>query len=273
MSDVGGVSGSKQRSFSDEELDAMRKDDSTSAIVNKARRDAGFKEKDVTVRGDDRSLNKVLDDRKTHIGVGEAVGGALHGFEVVEALGVGEHAMHALGSAPHVVIPLGVFVATQYGMYEMEKSKAEMTDGATRDQMHAAILDQLDVPSGFREEEMKRLDVSMTRQSAASRISDQFKLGDKALVATLQLHCDKGMHAARRMTEAGQTKEDFLKGNPEIAKRYASDVAFHDGFEALSWAKKDSMAKNGNPASYSEAIEKLKSRDARYDAAHITYRM
>ena len=42
MSDVGGVSGSRQRSFSDEEVDAMRKDESTSAIVNKARRDAGY---------------------------------------------------------------------------------------------------------------------------------------------------------------------------------------------------------------------------------------
>jgi hypothetical protein len=273
MSDIGGVSGSKQRSFSDEELDAMKRDESTSAIVNKARRDAGFKDKDVAVRGDDRSLHEVLEHRKTHIALGETVGGALHGAEVIEALGVGEHAMHALGRLPHVAIPVGAFVAAQYGMYEMEKSKAEMKDGATRDQLHAAILDRLDVPCGFKTAEMKRLDVSMTRQSAASKISDQFDLGDKALGATLQLHCDQGMHAARSMIEVGQTKEDYLKANPEIAKRYASDVSFHNGFDALSWAKDDSVAKGGNPSSYSDAIQKLESRDARYDAAHITYRI
>lgn len=35
MSDVGAVSGSRQRSFSDEEVDAMRRDESTSAIATR----------------------------------------------------------------------------------------------------------------------------------------------------------------------------------------------------------------------------------------------
>ncbi|MDB4938392.1 MAG: hypothetical protein JWP87_5364 [Labilithrix sp.] len=267
MSDIGGVSGSRQRSFDDAELEAMRKDASTSDIANKARRDAGFKESDVSVRGDDRTLNEVLHDRKTHLAGGEAVGGALHATEVIEALGVAEKTFHALGKFPHVAIPLGVFLATQYGMYEMEKSKAEMKDGATRDQLHAAILDRLDVPKGFKAEEMNRLGVNMTKQSAASKVSDQFDLGDRALGATLQLHCDQGMHAARTMIESGGGKEDFLKANPRIAERYASDAAFHNGFDALAWAKKES------PAAFATEIAKLESRDARYDAAHVTYRM
>jgi hypothetical protein len=266
MSDIGGVSGTRQRAFEDEEVEAMRKNASTSDIVNKARRDAGFKESDVSVRGDDRTLNEVLHDRKTHLAGGEAVGGAIHGFEVAEAV-AGKEMLHALGKLPHVAIPLLTFAAAQYGMYEMEMSKAEMKDGATRDQLHAAILDRLDVPKGFRDAELKKLDVSMTKQSAASKISDQLDLGDKALNATLQLHCDQGMHAARAMMEGGQSKDEFLKANPKITERYANDAAFHNGFDALCWARQES------PATLATEITKLESRDARYDAAHVTYRM
>ncbi len=269
MSGVGGVSGSRQQPFNDEELAAMRKDDATSAIVNKARRDAGYREPDVAVRGDDRSLDQVLHERKTHISVGEAVAGAIHGVEVVEAVGVMIPGLHFLKSAPHIALPVLALGAAHYGMYEMERSKAEMKDGATRDQLHAAILDRLDVPSGFRDREMGRLNVSMTAQSASKKISDQFDLGDTALVATLQLHCDQGMNAARDMIESGssQTKESFLKSRPAVEKRYAEDVAFKNGFDAISWAKTDS------PTTYAAAISKLDSRDARYDSAHVTYRM
>ena len=271
MSEIGGV-GSRQR-FNDDELDAMRRDESTNTIVNKARRDAGFKEGDVAVRGDDRTLKEVQHDRETHIGRGEAVGGALHVIEVTEAVGVGEDAMHALGRFPVIAIPLAVFAAAQYGMYEMEKDKMEMKDGATRDQLHAAILVHLDVPAGFKNEEIAKLGVSMAKQDAASKISDQLELTDKSRAATLQLHCDQGMNAARTMIESGGQKEAFLKANPKIAQRYAADAAFHNGFDALSWAKDDSLKKDGDPSSYKAAVESLQTRDARYDAAHITYRM
>jgi hypothetical protein len=271
MSEVGGV-GSRQR-FNDDELDAMRRDESTSTIVNKARRDAGFKESDVAVRGDDRTLKEVLHDHHTEIAGGEALGGALHGVEVLEAVGVGEHAIHALGTAPQWAVPALTFAAAQYGMYETEKWKMEMKDGATRDQLHAAVLVRLDVPTGFKTEEIAKLGVSMTKQDAASKISDQFELIDKPRVATLQLHCDQGMNAARTMIESGGEKEAFLKANPDIAKRYAGDAAFHNGFDALCWAKDDSRKKDGDPTSYKAAVESLQTRDARYDAAHITYRM
>jgi len=264
MSDVSGVSGSRQRSFSDDEIDAMRKPESTNSIVNKARRDAGFKEKDVSVRGDDKTLNKVLEDRKTHIGKGEAVAGAIHGAEVLEALGVAEHTIHAAGRLPQVVLPAALLVAAHYGMYEMEKDKAAMKDGATRDQLHAAILDRLDLPAGFKDQELKKLDVSMTRQSAASKVSDH--VGARA--ATLQLHCDEGMHAARTMLEGSKGKDAFLEANPAIKKRYAEDVAFHNGFDALCWTK----SKEAPPGEYDAQIQNLQSRDARYTAAHITLR-
>jgi hypothetical protein len=268
MSDVGAVSGSRQRCFSDEEVDAMRKDESTSAIVNKARRDAGFKEKDVTVRGDDKTLDEVLHHRPSHFAISESIGAAVHGYEVVEALGVGEKLAHAAGRLGIVGLGIATFLCVQGSMVEMEMSKAEMKDGATRDQLHAAILFCLDVPKGFKEGEMKKLDVTMTRQSAAGKVSDQFELGDKALVATLQLHCDEGMHAARTMLESNKDQAGFLKANPAIAKRYAEDVAFHNGFDALCWTK----SKEAPPGAYDTQIKNLESRDARYSAAHITLR-
>ena len=50
-------------------------------------------------------------------------------------------------------------------------------------------------------------------------------------------------------------------------QRYANDAAFHNGFDALVWAKGDS------PASYKSALDALVSRDARFDPTHVTYRM
>jgi hypothetical protein len=269
MSDVGGVSGSRQRSFSDEEVDAMRKDGATSEVVNKARRDSGFKEHDVSVRGDDPTLNQVLERRKTHLSIAqgvEAASATLDAAGVIEALGVGEKFFHALGRAGVWGPPVLALAAAHAGMIEMELDKAAMKDGATRDQLHAAILDRLELPPAFKDQEMKRLDVTMTKQSAAVKVSDQIG----AHAATLQLHCDEGMHAARAMLEGTAGKDAFLKANPAIAKRYAEDVAFHNGFDALSWAKNDKSAPAGT---YAAEIHNLESRDARYAAANVTVRM
>lgn len=266
MSDVGAVSGSRQRSFSDEEVDAMRKDESTSAIVNKARRDAGFKESDVTVRGDDKTLNKVLAGRKAHVDELAAAGALADAAGIVEALGVGEKVFAAAGRCWVVGAPVLAFVAAQGALYEMEKDKAAMKDGATRDQLHAAILDRLELPTGFKDHELKKLDVTMANPDPAKRISNHID----ARVATLQLHCDEGMHAARTMLEGNQAKDGFLEANPAIAKRYAEDVAFHNGFDALCWSKNDKAA----PAdAYGTQIHNLESRDARYAAASVTLRM
>ncbi len=271
MSDVGGVS--SRQAFRDDELEAMRRDEATTTTVNKARRDAGFKESDVSVRGDDRTLNEVLDDHKMHVGIGEAVAGGIHTFEVAEGAGLAEHALEKLGRWPHAALPLVAWAAGQYGMYEMEKEKLEMKDGATRDQLHAAILVHLDVPTGFKQEEIAKLGVDMRNQSAAVKISNQIALDKKPYAATLQLHCDQGMNAARTMIESGCQKDAFLKTNPKVAERYASDAAFHNGFDALCWAKSDSLKIDGDPRSYKAAIASLETRDARYDAAHVTYRM
>jgi hypothetical protein len=269
MSGTEGISGGRRRAFTDEEIAALHEDASTSAIVNEARRDAGYKEPDVAVRGNDRTLDQVLHDQQTHVGKGETIAAAAHAIDLLEAVGVGGAALHALGRVPAVALPAAAFVGAQYAMYEMEKKKMEMRDGATRDQLHAAIVTTLEVPQGFKNEELKRLNVSVTNQSAAKKIGDQFlsQMKDAHLLPTLQLHCDQGMHAARDMIDGGKTKEAFMKARPDLAQRYDADPAFKNGFDALVWA-------NGQPgATYAEQMKALESRDARYDQAHVQYRL
>lgn len=265
MSDVGSVSGSRPR-FSDEEIEAMRKDEPTSAIANKARRDAGLKEKDVTVRGDDKTLEEVLTARKTHVSGVEVLSGLADGMTVAEAVGVEIPLKASLGKWPEVVLPIAGLIAAHVGMIAMENDKAAMKDGATRDQLHAGILDRLELPKSFKDAEMKKLDVSMTKQSTAYKVSAHLD----ARAATLQLHCDEGMHAARTMLESSKDKTAFLKENPTIAKRYAEDAAYHNGFDALCWSKNDKAAPTGT---YEAQVASLESRDARYAQSNITLRM
>lgn len=264
------ISNDRRSTFTNDELDAMHRDDSTSAILNKARHDAGYKDPDVAVRGDSRSLDQTMEHQRTHLAIGETIVAATHATEVGDILSGGK-VLHFLGA--HAAkqlewsLPAAAWVAGQVGMYEMEHKKLETKDAATRDQMRAAMLDKLQLPSGYRDKEIAALGVSMTNQSAAVKIENQLALTDKALLATLQLHCDRGMTAARDMLGAAQTKEAFLKSHPAIAARYAEDAAFHDGFEALVWAKSTS------PAAYAETTAALESRDARYAQASVSYRL
>ncbi|HSO34246.1 MAG TPA: hypothetical protein VLT33_17040 [Labilithrix sp.] len=267
---MNGVSGSGSRYFDDEELKALQRDPSTSEIANKGRRDAGSKEKaDVTVRGDDKTLNERLEANQTHVSKGEAAAGVLHAVEIAESIGVGAHAMHALGRAPLVAIPLATWALAQYGMHEMEKKKLETKDAATKDQMHAALVTTLELPGGYRAAELERLDVDGSNLGPSKKIGDQFKTGmpDHALAAVLQLHCDQGSSAAERMVQSGGAKGAFFAANPEAKRRYEVDAAFHAGFDAIVWAKNDS------PASYKAALDNVHARDARYEAAHVSYRM
>lgn len=269
---VSSVSGGNSRYFDQDELNALQQDQSksTSEILNKGRRDAGSREKaDVPVRGNDKTLNEQLEGNKSHIGRGEALAAAAHGIDLAEALGVGGRILHLAGRAPAVVIPLAAWVGGQFAMYEMEKKKLETKDAATKDQMHAALVKTLELPGGYRAAEMKRLDVDNSTLGPSNKISDQFKTGmpDHALAAVLQLHCDQGANAAERSLQSGGTSEAFLAANPELKRRYEEDAAFHAGFDSIAWAKSDS------PESYKAALAGVHSRDARYEAAHVTYRL
>ncbi|AKU97852.1 hypothetical protein AKJ09_04516 [Labilithrix luteola] len=262
MSNVSGVG--NRRDYTNEELEALHKDQASGVIMNKARHDAGFKETDVSMRGDDPSLNETL--HHGHINGGEVLGGVVHGLEVGHAVGA-IHFPKFMACAPEIALPIVAGLAAQGALYSIEKRKDEVKGAATRDQMHAAMLDNLELPTGYANQAIDKLGVSFTNGSPADRISKQLQTTDKGLRATLQLHCDQGMHAARDMSASGMSKEAFLKANPAVAERYGSDMAFREGFDGMEWAKQQ------GPAVYDKAVSALMSRDARNDAAHVSYRV
>lgn len=264
---VCGVNGSRPRYFSPEEEEALRKDDSTSTLTNQGRRNAGMKEADVPIRGDDKTLDDVL--HHPHVALGEAIGAAFHGAELGEVLIGGKvaAAVHSLGRAGVVAPPVIAFFAAQYGMYEMEKRKAELKDGATKDQLHAALVRSLDVPKGFKDSEVARLDVDTNAHSPSTKIANQLE-HDKKLHAALQMHCDRGMHGAEEMIRGGQTKDAYFAAHPDAKQRYDADAAYRYGFDALVWSK--SQADGG--AAYEQQIKALRDRDGWYAQSCIQIR-
>lgn len=267
MSDgVCGVGGSGQRHFSTEEEDALRKDESTSVLANKARRESGGKEADVTVRGDDKTLNEVLEAQKSlgNINWVEAGAALAHGADFF----LGAFPVH-MAVAGEVALSGGAavagVVAAHAGMVHMEHVKAERKEASARDQLHGAIVWTLAVPQGFKDAERKRLGITMDAQGAAVKIGQQFT---KAQDATLQMHCDRGMHGAKDMIESGQSKEAFFAAHPDVKQRYDADVAYRSGFDALVWSKNQ----NDGGATYKEQIGKLETRDGWYARACITVR-
>lgn len=257
---VTGVSGKSDPRLSPEEEQALAKNESTSTVVSRARAAAGQRGEEVVVRGDDKTLDEHLREYKTHIGVGKKAAAIMEAGEVATGLGL------SLGAAFAVAAPISTWIAGQIAMAEMQYEKDGRRDIATRDTLHAAILQSLDVPEGFRQAEIQRHGVTMTARSPAKKIADQILMSPGAR-ATLQLHCDQGMTAARDMIEGRVDKDAFLKANPKVAERYASDAAFKNGFDAVVWAKKTS------DATYAETIQKLEARDARYAATQVTVRL
>lgn len=264
---IQGVGAATSRDFSREEVDALQHDRSTSAVLNQARRNAGQKGDDVSVRGDDGTLQDKLHDNKTHLSKGEAIAAGCDAFHVAEGIGlihVGGHGMTAGVLAAAVGVPVLTLIGSQVALAELQHTKDSTRDAATRDVLHAGMLLSLELPNDFVTKETGKLGVGTTGQAPAKKVSDQIK--NTPLGATLQLHCDQGVHAAQDFLAAGRSKEEFLAANGTIAERYASDAAFRAGFDAYVWASKEA------PADAKAMEENTAKRDARYQSAGVPVR-
>lgn len=264
---IHGVGAGTSRDFSREEVDALQHDRSTSAVLNQARRNAGQKGDDVTVRGDDGTLEDKLHDNQLHFSKGKGIVAACDAFHVAEGVGlvhVGGHGMTAglLGAA--VGVPVLTFIGTQVALAEMQDTKDSTRDAATRDVLHAGMLLSLELPDGFVAKETGKLGVGTTGQAPAKKVSDQIR--NTPLGATLQLHCDQGVHAAQDFLASGRSKEAFLATSSKLAERYASDAAFRAGFDAYVWASKEA------PADAKSMDANIVKRDARYQSAGVPVR-
>lgn len=272
---VNGVT-SGNRAFTHDEEDLMKLDPSTSTVMNQVRNDAGHDGR-VALRGDDRSLREVKDEQKTHVGIAGAVSRMTTGHAAVEMAEF--HAVEnaiALSRLTRAIGAGGVIVASgaelAAGIYHLAEAHAhgrEQANTIAKDELHVALLTQLDLPDGYKQAQFERRDTAgRGAQSDVAKMTTQFATKDKALVAVLQLHADRGMNAARDLISSGQSKADFLTANPKIAAAYASDAAFRDGFDAMVWAKD-----NQSPDQVKDLCKKLDERDARYSQAHVSFRV
>ena len=104
-----------------------------------------------------------------------------------------------------------------------------------KEAQHAGLIAALNLPEGYKSARGASMSVppsSSTATSVASKLKS-----DPEAMATLQANADLGMEAAREMSERGLTKDQLFARSPDLAKAYASDPAFHEGFDAYGYAR------------------------------------
>lgn len=273
MSGVCGVGGSDKR-FSASEEEAMRQDQSSSAILNEVRKDSGHQGPDVSVRGDDKPWHEVKDEQHKHWGIGgvaEIAHGSVEGLHACEIHAI--EAATAQGVGATIAgwgVALGAPLAFGLGVHELvvaHEHAEEQKAAITRDDLHAAMLTQLDLPAAFKQDELQKWSAASKSSSGLPmKMATPFATKGKSLVAVLQLHADRGVNAAMDM--GSMSKEAFFAANPKIKAAYDADPAFRAGFDAMEWANKP-----GNEAAKAKLQQDVCDRDARYAQAHVTYRI
>lgn len=256
MSEIGGLGG--RRHFSADEEQALRRDDATSDVVKRATKTGS------DVRGDDPSWRVTKDHQQEHVGfMGglELTHAALEGAEIAGVL--------HLGAAGAIAGPIGAVGLGLFAFHEAQAKGQEQNEALARDNAHVAILGVLDLPGGYK---AARLDgdykhVPREAGNVAFKMTEALA-SDKKGVATLQLHADRGMNAARDMARSGMTKEAFLAATPKADHAYKTDAAFREGFDAYDWA-----TKNLSPAKRQELGAKLDERDGWYAQSQVGFRV
>lgn len=274
MSGVGTCT-SRDLTFTRQDEEDLRREPTTTAILDKARRDAGVGGPRVDVRGDDKTWRETKTEQQKHFGVAGGVS-VLHAgaeaahlaeFQVVETF----TAAGAGASVGAGLVAGGAVLGLGLGIYEWAEAHHkgdEQRVALTKDELHVAMLTQLDLPKGYKAEQLKeRGQAGQGEQSAALRTALALATVDKPLVSAMQHHADIGAHAARDFLESGLEKKQFLAAHPAIDMAYKKDPAFHDGFDALVWAKEQS-----DPSVYKKAVDSVLSRDPRCSQTTVTFR-
>jgi hypothetical protein len=259
--------------YTQDEVAAMRQDASTSKVLNTVRRDTGSS-KDVEIRGDDKSVKELRKEYSEH-GVAAEIG-VTGAHTAIEMAAAGTEAVVAGGVAAGAGMVLFTGVALK-GLAQANERNAELTKASDKDATRAAMVATLDLPQGYKNIELARLDaINPGFQSGTMKMGTTLMTRDHKEAAVLQLHADRGMNAARdlvagsKITREGGAAEvaKALAANPALKAKYDSDAAFKTGFDSLVWAKQ-----RGTDADYDTAIKHLDARDARYEQHHIQYRV
>ncbi len=260
-----GASGGLKNHFSQDEEDALKKDESSTSIV---RRDT---KSTVDISGSDRTWRAEKEHQKS---VGEnglaAVEHTVHAAaEGAEMAGLEIFGAGVLAAASPV---LGAALALRLGLGELNEAHVRGEDQAialARDNGHVALVGALDLPDSYK---TKRLEgdfahVSKGPNTPSGKMT-QGVMNQKGDLATLQLHADRGMNAARDLSRSGAKVEAFLAANPKIAETYRKDPAFREGFDAYLHTKATQPA-----AAVANMDAKLNERDGWYAQSHVQFRV
>jgi hypothetical protein len=263
MTDVTRAGGAAKRHFTEGEEEALRRDEATSAIVAKG---GG-----ADIRGTDRTWRQTKDEQQGHVGL---VSGLALGKDVYEAAELGGALPHAverlLAQTPMpIALAVGSLGAGTYEWVEAQAKGKEQSAALGRDQAHVALVGALDLPAGYKQQRLEKDFGSIERsnQSAAFKLTERL-MADKPGLTTLQLHCDRGMNAARDMARSGMKAEAFLQANPKVADAYAKDAAFHEGFDAYLHTKASAPA-----ADVRAMDQKLDERDGWYSQSQLAIKV
>jgi hypothetical protein len=253
MSGIEGVGG-RVRFTSDE-------DEATRNIVERDTK--------VGISGNDKTWSQTKAEHQTHVGIWEGAHVAVDTFEAAKAA----EAIHIEGrllatcagaGAPVAALAIGV-----HEFIEMHDKRDAQKAALQKDNAHVALVGTLDLPGCYKTKRFEKDFAHVSREAN----SEAFKMTEKVAAdpkgcALLQLHADRGMHAAKDLMLSKASVESFLKSNPKVAEQYQKDAAFREGFDAYLFTKA-----NGSAQDIGTMEAGLVKRDGWYGADHVSIRV
>ena len=240
----------------------------TTTALTKIAEDANGGKGTPVVHANDKSYDELVAEYK---GVGankaDVVDIVADGGHVgMAVIGLGE-SVAVVGGTAAILGPVAALGAGIYSLAEANHRGHELHTALIRDEQRVALLTNTALPDGFVQQELAKYSHAGTHfNSGSQQLTTQIHGQDHALGALLQVHTDQGMNAAHDMQSAGQDKSTFFAAHPALAQRYATDIAFKNGFDAMTWAKE----KGG--ATYDEVVSGLRTRDGWYASAGVAVR-
>jgi hypothetical protein len=257
MGEIGAVGSGRHFTMAEEE--ALRHDASTSTIV---KRDTKV---ETELSGADPRLRSVKKEQQEVVG---ATGAAHIGHAALEGLEL----MHGLPAVAQKAATIaGPFVVAGLAIHQLIEAHAnaeEQNAAITKEHERMALISALKLPVAYQACRLNITfkDVSADFQSVSFRMAERLRADHDGLLQ-LQLHCDRGMNAARDCLCAGMSPAAFFKAHPRAAEAYAKDAAFHEGFDAYV------QSKDALPPADMDVIDRdLDQRNGWYAQSRVTVR-
>jgi hypothetical protein len=257
------ISRAEPRAFTVDEAAYLQSNETTSQIAKRTTKTGE------DIAPGDRSHERVVRDQKEQVGGWGVVELALTTHDAA-SLGVLDLALApAIEIGVSVASPLAALIVGGHSIVAAHANADEQKAALTKQALNAAVVSGLDLPTAYQEHRMNVDFHAVPREhgTPAYKMAEALEADPKA-IEKLQLHCDRGMNAAREAVRCGMTKAAYLAANPKDAAAYASDVAFHEGFDGMYEEKKSGF----HAADLERLEQRLDGRNGWYGQAHVQVR-